>query len=164
MAAFAGHAVTVLRRGLLLAGLLAIIAGFLGMHVITGMHATHASTALSSAAETIRTDTGYGPIHREINSPHPAGHTAPGAVAQPAATGASLAPSASCECRSNCTDVASLHSVCIPSAAAASLAAPPAGTAALSADPPVTPPAGTSSPYPYLPASPSPEELSISRT
>lgn len=164
LAAFATLAVTALRRGLLLAGLLALSAGFLGMHVTTGMHAAPPSTESLPAAESAGTTAGYGPAHREIDSPHPAGHTAPGAVAQPAANSGPLALSASCECQPGCTDLASMHSACIPAATAASLAAPPPGTAALSADSPAAPPAGSAASYSYLPVAPSPEELSISRT
>jgi len=50
-AAFMSHAATALRRGFLLVGLLAVVAGFLGMHIMTGMHGAHAMTAVTSSAE-----------------------------------------------------------------------------------------------------------------
>ena len=41
-AAAAANPVAVLRRAALLAGLLALIAGFLGMHIVAGSHGVHA--------------------------------------------------------------------------------------------------------------------------
>ncbi|GIU57585.1 hypothetical protein NicSoilC12_33340 [Arthrobacter sp. NicSoilC12] len=69
-AAFMGHAATALRRGFLLVGLLAVMAGFLGMHIMTGMHGAHAMTAVTSSAETAGSSS-----RPETNlAPHPAAH------------------------------------------------------------------------------------------
>ena len=57
-AAAAANPVAVLRRAVLLAGLLAVIAGFLGMHILSGSHSLHAqasppgSTSTSTASHT----------------------------------------------------------------------------------------------------------------
>ncbi|MEY9776331.1 hypothetical protein [Arthrobacter sp. MW3 TE3886] len=175
-AAFVDHAATALRRGFLLVGLLAIVAGFLGMHIMTGMHGAHATTAVTSSAEAA------GPSSRpETNlASHPAAHAphagttahdsmAPAASAtagpEPSGNTKAAAPSASCVCQSSCTDPASMHSACVPSAAVTSLAAPPPGMAPDSLHNPDTPgDAAAVRAYSYLPASPSPGDLSISRT
>ena len=175
-AAFVNHAATALRRGFLLVGLLAIVAGFLGMHIMTGMHAGHAMTAVTSSTEpagkSSRTATSLA-SHPASHAPH-AGTTAhdtmaPAATATagpgPAGNNSSAAPSASCTCQSSCTDPASMHSACVPSAAVSSLAAPPPGMAPASMHNPDTHrDAAAVRAYSYLPASPSPGDLSISRT
>lgn len=175
-AAFMSHAATALRRGFLLMGLLAIVAGFLGMHIMTGMHAGHAMTAVTSSTEpagkSSRTATSLA-SHPAAHAP-PAGTTAHDAVAPaaaatagpgPAGNNSSAAPSASCTCQSSCTDPASMHSACVPSAAVTSLAAPPPGTTPASMHNPDTHgDAAAVRAYSYLPTSPSPGDLSISRT
>ena len=50
-AAFMSRSAAALRRGFLLVGLLAIVAGFLGMHIMTGLHGGHATTAVTSSTE-----------------------------------------------------------------------------------------------------------------
>lgn len=174
-AAFMSHAATALRRGFLLAGLLAVVAGFLGMHVMTGMHGAHAMTAVTSSAEAAgsssRPETGL--------APHPAAHALqertmghdslaprPATPAGPDLTADSraAAPAVSCVCQSNCADAASMHSACVPSAAMTSLAAPPPGMAPASMHNPDTHGDAAVRAYCCLPASPSPGDLSISRT
>lgn len=175
-AAFVNHAATALRRGFLLMGLLAIVAGFLGMHIMTGMHGAHAMTTLISSTEpagkSSRTATSLA-SHPASPAPH-AGTTAhdtmaPAATATagpgPAGNNSSAAPSASCTCQSSCTDPASMHSACVPSAAVTSLTAPPPGTTPSSIHNPDTHgDAAAVRAYSYLPTSPSPGDLSISRT
>lgn len=174
-AAFMSHAATALRRGFLLVGLLAVVAGFLGMHIMTGMHGAHAMTAVTSSAEAAgsssRPETGL--------APHPAAHALqertmghdslaprPATPAGPDLTAGSraAAPAVSCICQSNCADAASMHSACVPSAAMTSLAAPPPGMAPASMHNPDTHGDAAVRAYCYLPASPSPGDLSISRT
>jgi len=178
-AAFMSHAATALRRGFLLMGVLAIVAGFLGMHIMTGMHAGHAMTAVTSSTEpagkSSRTATSLA-SHPAAHAP-PAGTTAhdtmaPAATAAtatagpgPAGNNSSAAPSASCTCQSSCTDPASMHSACVPSAAVTSLTAPPPGTTPASIlNPDTHGDAAAVRAYSYLPTSPSPGDLSISRT
>ncbi|SDK56797.1 hypothetical protein SAMN04487916_101484 [Arthrobacter sp. ov407] len=174
-AAFMSHAAAALRRGFLLVGVLAIVAGFLGMHIMTGMHGAHAMAAATSSAEPA------GASFQAANSFafHPAAHSPPaGATADdsmvptpmtsscPEPTGNSRAavPSASCMCQSMCTDLSPMHAACVPSAAVTSLAAPPPGMAPPSIRNPDTRGEGAVRAYSYLPASPSPGDLSISRT
>jgi len=174
-AAFMSHAATALRRGFLLVGLLAVVAGFLGMHIMTGMHGAHAMTAVTSSAEAAGSSS-----RPETNlAPHPAAHALqertmdhdslaprPATPAGPDLTADSraAAPAVSCICQSNCADAASMHSACVPSAAMTSLAAPPPGMAPASMHNPDTHGDAAVRAYCYLPASPSPGDLSISRT
>jgi hypothetical protein len=166
------HAAAALRRGFVLMGVLAIVAGFLGMHIMTGMHGGHAMTAVISSTEPA------GPSSQTANSlaSHRVAHALhTGATARdsmaPAPSGPELtgnssaaAPSASCLCQSSCTDPASMHSACVPSAAVTTLAAPPPGMAPTSIHTPDPPGDGAIRAYSYFPASPSPGDLSISRT
>ena len=174
-AAFMSHAATALRRGFLLVGLLAVVAGFLGMHIMTGMHGAHAMTAVTSSAEAAGSSS-----RPETNlAPHPAAHALqertmghdslaprPATPAGPDLTAGSraAAPAVSCICQSNCADAASMHSACVPSAAMTSLAAPPPGMAPASMHNPDTHGDAAVRAYCCLPASPSPGDLSISRT
>ena len=177
-AAFMNYAAPALRRGFLLVGVLAIVAGFLGMHIMTGMHGAHAMTAVTSSAEAAgsssRPETGLA-SHPAAHAPHVGtmGHdsmataaTAATATSGPEQAGNTKAaePSASCMCQSSCTDPASMHSACVPSAAVTSLAAPPPGMAPASMHNPESHGDAAVRAYFYLPASPSPGDLSISRT
>ena len=174
-AAFMNYAAPALRRGFLLVGVLAIVAGFLGMHIMTGMHGAHAMTAVTSSAEAAgsssRPETGLA-SHPAAHAPHVGtmGHdsmaTAATATSGPEQAGNTKAaePSASCMCQSSCTDPASMHSACVPSAAVTSLAAPPPGMAPASLRNPDSHGDAAVRAYFYLPASPSPGDLSISRT
>ena len=174
-AAFMNYAAPALRRGFLLVGVLAIVAGFLGMHIMTGMHGAHAMTAVTSSAEAAgsssRPETGLA-SHPAAHAPHVGtmGHdsmaTAATATSGPEQAGNTKAaePSASCMCQSSCTDPASMHSACVPSAAVTSLAAPPPGMAPASLRNPDPHGDAAVRAYFYLPASPSPGDLSISRT
>jgi hypothetical protein len=174
-AAFMSHAATALRRGFLLVGLLAVVAGFLGMHIMTGMHGAHAMTAVTSSTEPAgpSSQTAHSPASHSGAHALSAGITAHDSMAPPSATppGPGLTgnsrtaePSAPCVCQSSCTDPASMHSACVPSAAVTSLAAPPPGAAPTSIHTPDPRGNDAARTYSYLPASPSPGDLSISRT
>jgi hypothetical protein len=153
----ADTAVAFLRRTSLLAALLAIIAGLLGMHVLAGSHGVH-GTAVSSAAS-------GSPIGNQGKSAA-AGHTGHGshkAAPAPAAESTAEQPP-SCSCQGSCGEVSAAHATCVPAPGGASLTAPPPGTSP-TAVPDLT--AGrfqAVAEYPYLPGSPSPGDLSISRT
>ena len=180
-AAFMSHAAAAVRRGLLLVGLLAIVAGFLGMHIMTGMHGTHAMTPAASSAAPAAASylTAHSPASHPVahsrhdGTTHNATASVPVITAgpemitagpEPAGNSRTAAPSASCVCQSSCTDPSSMHSTCVPSAAVASLAAPPPGAAPTSLHNPDPRGEDSARGYSYLPASPSPGELSISRT
>ena len=178
-AADATGPVAVLRRAALLVGLLAVMAGFLGMHIIAGSHALHAQ---SSPPGSIQTST----------APHAAGHTGghsshratgtfsqaydgpaaaetasvltPAAATPAAATGGGTQAPASCSCRGGCAEAPAVHVGCVPSPAGASLSAPQPGTTLVGAQPGSAARADRPSGYAYLPGTPAPGDLSISRT
>lgn len=179
----AANPVAVLRRAALLTGLLAVIAGFLGMHILSGSHGLHGQASPAVSIE-------HSPAHTAGQAPsgdtagHPAGHSghgAAGTVSQaydgPAAatTAPSVTPAAatvrgtqvppSCECQGGCAEKPSAHINCTPSPAGASLSAPQPGTTPLGAQPwTALARADLLSSYAYLPGTPTPRDLSISRT
>ncbi len=146
-----------LRAGLL-AAVLAIVAGIFGMHVMTADHGSHASPS-----------THAGPAHADAVHPagdsavgHPAGgHTPAAHPAAQAEAAVSFTPAQSCS--SGCPGAQEAGASCIPSAKAGSLAViPPAtGPAVHSGQATGT---ASSADYSYVPSSPTPCELSISRT
>lgn len=150
----ARRAAAFLLRGALLAGLLAIVAGILGMHIMTG---THAMPAASTAHDT------WAP-HAMPAPEHP-GHVADITNVQgtSAAPGITHAPGPSCADTCGCTMMSAMGGDCVPSPGTTTLAAPPPGTTPLaSSGGPIT---GVSAiGYGFIPQSPSPGQLSISRT
>jgi hypothetical protein len=144
-----------LGRAGLIAGMLAVIAGILGMHVMTGSHSMHAA----AGPET-------GLLHAAASTaPGHAGHSHLGAAtAMPAATATeSTTDTASCPDPGHCPSAASMGGVCVPAPGTSSLAAPLPGSTPFS----VQSSAGlavTVVGYTYLPNGPSPGELCISRT
>ncbi|MBT2565355.1 hypothetical protein J7I84_02380 [Arthrobacter sp. ISL-85] len=144
-------AAPLLRRARLLAAALAIIGGLLGMHVLTSGHSSHGAVP---------------------NASHRAGYTA---VAHPAGAGcgshAGHAPAASpmdmpvigTACSGSCPGAQESGAPCIPSAPGAPVTlSPPQATLAVL---PLQPGASNAGPaYGYLPPSPTPCDLSISRT
>ncbi|WP_017197945.1 DUF6153 family protein [Arthrobacter sp. M2012083] len=147
----------------LLTAVLAIIAGILGMHVLAGTHSAHSSVTASAGM------------------PDTAGQALSGSGSQASGHGAHLAASredalqelppssgaasfAQCSCSGNCSSQHSVNVACIPSVATGGLAAP-APTEALSITGQSAASTSTAlAPWSYRPGSPSPGELSISRT
>jgi len=123
-----------LRRFGLLALVLAVLAGLLGMHVFVGAHGAHASATPSA------TDHSHPAVHHETPVPP------------------------SCGCGGSCGEQQTAHASCTPAPSGATLSAPPAGTTLLAVQPRTTTAAGPARTYSYLPATPTPNELSISRT
>ncbi|MBT2521160.1 hypothetical protein [Arthrobacter sp. ISL-28] len=150
-----------LHRAGLLAGILAVLAGILGMHVMTGSHSMHSPTALTAAA-------GAATVPAESTTAH--GHTAHGPAdtssAQLSSSGHTAASVAveQCSCSDNCTSMHTMTVSCTPSAKTGSLSAPLPGTAVLGIISNARAPGAVSHSYSYRPGSPSPGELSISRT
>lgn len=141
-----------LRRLSLVPLLLAIIAGIFGMHVLAGHHVQHGSLAAGHAIEAA-------PAHAAAVDAHGThAHSATATSDNPA----QLPAGAACV-SGDCATMDAAPAVCILSAAAGSLAAPPPGT---SPQPPSFPAAaaGTAGNYSYLPGTPTPAELCISRT
>ncbi|MET4095070.1 hypothetical protein [Arthrobacter sp. UYCu712] len=149
----ARRATAFLRRGALLAGLLAIVAGILGMHIMTG---THAMAAVATGHET-------GALHAMPAHPgHVADITAvPGTTT--AAPGITHAAGPSCADTGGGTMISAMGGNCVPSPGTTTLAARPPGTTPLpSSGGTITGVSDTG--YGFIPRSPSPGQLSVSRT
>ena len=149
-----------LRAGLV-AAVLAVMAGILGMHVITADHSSHAAgpaVAGSVAGSTAAAAAGGHSDH----SRHP-GDTA-GSQAEPAIQAAEHAPlTAADACGSACPGIQESGASCIPLATTGSLAVfPPNGAAG--GEPNLAVHARHVRAYSFTPSSPTPCELSISRT
>lgn len=127
--------VSLLRAAWLLAGTLALIAGLLGMHVLTSSHASHAAASAGHAAASAG--------HVPASPGHLAGDTA--------------------ACGDTCPGVHESGAPCIPSApnGPVTLYPPQAAPAPVPAQPGRGSPAAA---YSYSPPGPTPCELSISRT
>lgn len=174
-AATATRPVALLRYALLLAGLLAVTLGFLGMHVLAGSHGMHTQAASALASS--------GPDTTGQDSGHPAGHgthdaTVRGSVQVPDAAGAGRAepwatPASatiggtevppSCVCQGDCAEKQTVHAGCTPSPAGASLSVQP-GSTFLDGGSRTAAQAERPARYAHVPGTPSPRELSISRT
>ncbi|MBD1538897.1 hypothetical protein HC749_12035 [Arthrobacter sp. S13_S34] len=149
-----------LRAGLL-AVVMAVVAGIFGMHVMTAdhsSHAAHADVALAAGDSAVgHTPGGHSAAeHTAVGHSH-AGH----AATLTDAVGAAFTASASCS--AGCPDVREEGASCTPLAKTGSLAAvpPPASPTALLA--PVFGTHGAAG-YSFVPPSPTPCDLSISRT
>lgn len=146
-----GRATDFLLRMGLLAGLLAIIAGIVGMHVMAGGHSMHATPIVSPAA--VASDSHV--LHTDAER----ASLPDKAAAPPAAS----SPAPSCTCPGTCTTMSALHAVCIPAPGHNTLAAPLPGVLPYANA--VTAEAGAQVPgYSHRPGSPSPGDLCISRT
>ena len=145
-------------RAGLLAGILAILAGILGMHILTGNHTAHTLGAGPPSSSVAALPGGHG------HSPHSHGahsdSVRSGVVQQE--PGAYSASAAACTGSLGSTELPA--AACTPLAKAGSLVAPEPGSVGQLADARVSSGAGTMRFYPYLPGSPSPGDLSISRT
>ncbi|MDQ0146096.1 hypothetical protein [Pseudarthrobacter niigatensis] len=150
-----------LRRAWLFAAALAVIAGLLGMHVLTSGHASHGAMSQRGASHTIASHSAAS--HGKV--PH--ADASPGADPQPAHAPAAAAVDtpdlASAACGGSCPGVKESGAPCVPSAPSGPLTiSPPQATLAVL---PLQPAGGGPGPtYGYLPAGPTPCELSISRT
>jgi hypothetical protein len=153
----AGFSQTLLLRGALAAGVLAIIAGIFGMHVMTGNHAAHGDHAAALQAE--RGHTGHTDAvdadadHAAVDHPL-VGHTDAGHAVAASIT----------SCAGSCHRVQESGTSCVPSAKASALAVFPPHENSL-----VFPAAqggrtGRGVNHVHIPPSPTPCELSISRT
>lgn len=156
---------TLTGRAVLLAGILAIVAGILGMHTLTGNHAAHtlgagappSTASATSGAQAHITQSRGGHSHcahtrvvqgeRSVVQGEPAAH-GPSAAACTGSLGSTESPAAACT----------------PLAKAGSLVAPEPGSVGQLADAWVSSGVGTMRFYAYLPDGPSPGDLSISRT
>lgn len=150
-------AIAFLRRASLIAAVLALMTGIFGMHVMTASHTMHSPAAAAGAAGAHHDASRAGHAGEHASEPSSASYT-PGA---PEETGTRAGQ---CTAPDNCACMSAMAAGCTPSAKTGSLAAPLPGTGFI-ARTITTGPAGTiSSRWSYLPGSPSPGRLSISRT
>lgn len=149
-----GRAMVFLRRASLLAGMLAVVAGILGMHIMTGSHSMPASAAGMDMAQVAQASAATGP--------EPGNAAAQG---NPAAHGPAYMSWQPC-IRTDagaCAKMSAMGAVCIPSPGNPPLAVPLPGVTPFAANVPAKLSAASAT-YAYLPGSPSPGELCISRT
>jgi hypothetical protein len=143
-----------LHRAGLLVGLLAIIAGIFGMHILTGSHnmpmagSTPMHTHQVAAEHSCHDGHDKAPMITALITVPEDPAQAPGG--------------AGCTGGDPCAGMSAMGGSCIPSGSAGTLAAPPPATLSFAADT-QAPPAAASS-YAYLPESPTPTDLCISRT
>ncbi|XAS63011.1 hypothetical protein ACOM2C_06075 [Pseudarthrobacter sp. So.54] len=144
----------------LLAAVLAVIGGILGMHVMTGNHSVHAPAATAGPA----TETAQ-PGHFNSVSGH-SGHSTPDGLSMAPEAGVHAPSLAAAQCPdpAGCPEMQAMAPGCIPAANTASLAAPLPGTAVLTVDTKTGPFLARAAGWSYLPGSPSPGQLCISRT
>jgi hypothetical protein len=167
-------------RAWLLAGILAVVAGILGMHGMSGNHGAHmlgAAAPPSSVAAPVRVAHGgvapvgvppgtttpgnMAPVRGHIHGGHAqAGHAQAGG-SQAVNSGPDASAAA---CTGGGAGLGLTGAACTPSAKAASLVAPTPGSAGQPADAPIGSGLAALRSYTYLPAGPSPGDLSISRT
>lgn len=161
---------SLLRRAWLLAAALAVIVGLLGMHVLTSGHGSH-----GSGLQVMISHSPASPVasaHPSHSAGHSPSHTA---VAHSAAAGGHAgqrpgsstpdAPAlASPACGDSCPGAQESGAPCVPSAPGSpvTLSPPQASPAAIPA--PRAPGNTAGAGYGYLPPSPTPCDLSISRT
>ncbi len=153
-AALCARAMAFLRCASLLAGTLVLIAGILGMHILTGSHGMPAS-AVSPGTDLAR-------AAQATAAPM----TAPDSAAARGATAAQDTASMTvgwCAAPGVCATMSAMDAVCIPSPGNPPLAVPSPGSTPFAVTVPAPLRAGFA-PYAYLPGSPSPGDLCISRT
>ena len=141
----------ILLRAALLTAMLAVMAGIFGMHFMTGAHGVHAAAVATVTATAA-------PIHGS-DAHHP-GHAPAGYSSEETATAAG-----DCQCADGrtCPDMSSMDASCVLSSGNTPLSLPLPGTAPFPASELVGA-AAVKTGYSYLPGSPSPCKLCISRT
>ncbi|MFP3461344.1 hypothetical protein R5O87_10880 [Arthrobacter globiformis] len=131
---------------------LALIAGIFGMHVMSGHHLMHGQAVAMAAAES------EGHSHTAGAAAHGMGPHAH------AVEGPEISAAAGCP-DGDCSGTQAMTVACTPSVKTSNLTAPAPGTSALGTAVVRAGPAGpVSGGYAYLPGTPSPCQLSISRT
>lgn len=153
----AGFFRTLLHRGALIAGILAIIAGIFGMHVMTGNHAAHgdhAAVLQAAASHTNHADAADAGAHHAA-----AGHALQGHTDAGPAVAADITSRAG-----SCHGVQESGTSCVPSAKAGALTVFPPHENRLAFPAAEGSRIGPAVAHAHTPASPTPCELSISRT
>ena len=150
-------AIAFLRRAGLITAVLALMAGIFGMHVMTATHAMHAP---ATAAATVSTHHGSSPAGHTGERPD-GPSSAPHVHAAQVEAGARTVQ---CTDSNHCTSTQSMTAACTPSAKKGSLAAPLPGIGIIARNANAGTQSTISTLWSYLPGSPSPGELCISRT
>lgn len=172
MTARAARAAAFFRSAALLAAVLAVVAGFTGMHVLAGAHAAHAAATVQAPASA-QSPAGHGETesrrahesrHAHTPSLHDHAASLPARADHRAEHAVGAVGAVSDTCFGDCCAAAGMGTDCVPSPKHADWKAPPPGTAAAAVDHHGALPDVRARSYPYLPGSPSPGELSISRT
>ncbi|MET3922538.1 hypothetical protein [Arthrobacter sp. UYEF20] len=148
-----------LRRAGLFAAVLAIIAGILGMHVMTGTHSGHSPATVTATT----TGAHAGAAAADGHNFHQLSGT-PGAHAGADSPEAAGSPAQMCSCSDSGTGMQAMTMSCTPSVKTGALSAPCPGSTVFGIIS-QTGVAGTlRGDWTFLPRTPSPGELSISRT
>lgn len=138
----------------LFGAIIALIVGILGMHVMTGTHSLHAAGAVSSAG----TDSAA-----PGRSSH-GGHSSHGASLEEPTTHSAPPVTTQCSCSGSCSAQHAMGVSGIPLAATGTLSAPAPDSTPAVAQPYLGTAVAASGLWTYSPGSPSPGDLSISRT
>lgn len=150
------------RAGYMLVAL-ALMAGILGMHIMTGAHSMAAMhTVPAAAAAAVTGKTSSPPAGDAGHSTHEASGGGLTTATAPAA-GPVVASSSSCTTAGTCPEVHAMDADCVLNPGNTNLSAPSPGTAPFTL-PGFRDTAVISLNYSYAPDSPSPGDLSISRT
>ncbi|QCO99573.1 hypothetical protein FCN77_20000 [Arthrobacter sp. 24S4-2] len=152
-----------LRRAGLFAAVLALIAGIFGMHVMTATHALHspATAAAALGAHHESSAAGRTPEHASGSLFAP---DTPDAPATSGPDDQSATGKVQCTGSGNCSSMQAMSASCTPSVKTGSLTAPLPATGVSFRKPNTGAPAAISTRWSYLPGSPSPGDLCISRT
>ncbi|MDQ0767856.1 hypothetical protein QF031_000605 [Pseudarthrobacter defluvii] len=153
-------AASLLRRAWLLAAALAVIAGLLGMHVLTSGHGSHGTG--SNALHEAVSNPSHGDGHAAV-APSAAGDLSAHAAHHAAAAAVDAPGFAFAACGDSCPNAQESGAPCVPSAPSGPVTISPP-QASLAALPLLPTDSGAGSAYYYLPPSPTPCDLSISRT
>ncbi|WP_427006963.1 hypothetical protein [Pseudarthrobacter sp. H2] len=154
-----------LRRAGLLVGLLAVMAGIFGMHVMTGTHSMHSPAAVPATTPEIHAGsaaTDGHAVHQAsgTSGAHPAAELRVAAdINDTAGTTAQM-----CSCPDSGTGMHAMSASCTPSVKTGSLSAPLPGTTVFGIISHARAAGTVPRHYCHLPDGPSPGELSISRT
>ncbi len=146
-----------LRRAGLFVAVLALIAGIFGMHVMTASHALHSPATAAAAVSAHHESSAAGHMAEHASGPFFAPDT-------PRKGDASASGTVQCTGSGNCCSMQAMPASCTPSVKTGSLAAPLPGTGISFRTPNTGTLATISARWSYLPGSPSPGDLCISRT
>ncbi|WP_144406494.1 hypothetical protein [Arthrobacter sp. SPG23] len=158
-----------LLRTALFLGVLAILAGFIGMHVLASSHTQHGAGALAAVPAGTHASHAAAPSAAAPTAPHAmADGTVHAAALDPASArpmGSSAPePPPSCVSTGETGEMSAPHASCIPAPATAGLSAPPPGSASFAGPEPAADTGRVLYASTHVPGSPTPGELSISRT